>query len=86
MGDLDVYQLVKYEINRVCKKEYEGKEIIVDHLLLRNDQLKYLKVGQKVFLSVTQSKTETISCNRTVTEFIPLVLSALFSILKASSD
>lgn len=56
-GDVDVYQLVKYKVRRLCKGEYGSKEIVVDHLLTRHDQLKDLKVGKQVCLSVLRSKT-----------------------------
>jgi hypothetical protein len=55
-GGVQAYQLVKYRVNNVCEGEYEHREIIVDHLLLDPDELKGLKVGDKVCIGVTKIK------------------------------
>jgi hypothetical protein len=58
-GNVDVYQLVRYHINHICSGRYEGADIIVDHLILRDDELKELKIGDKV--CVVASKSNSIS-------------------------
>lgn len=60
-GDL-VYGLVKYKIERVCEGEYTGSEIVVDHLMISGRELKGLKVGDVV--CVTVEKQKTISTRR----------------------
>lgn len=56
-GGVEAYQLVKYRISRVCNGRPVGREILVDHLILRSDDLKDLRVRDKVCLSVRRSKT-----------------------------
>jgi hypothetical protein len=55
-GGVQAYQLVKYRINDICEGTYEGEEIIVDHLLLDPDELKDLRVGDRVCVGVTKVK------------------------------
>ena len=55
-GGVQAYQLVKYRINHLCEGDYNGAEIVVDHLLLSADKLKDLKVGEVVCIGVTKSK------------------------------
>lgn len=62
-GSVDVYQLVKYRINHIYTGVYEDKEIVVDHLILRSDDLKHLKVGDNVCVAVYRSKTISLRYN-----------------------
>jgi hypothetical protein len=55
-GVIEVYQLVKYKVDRVVIGNFDGKEIIVDHLLLDGKELKQLKVGKKVCVQLRKSK------------------------------
>lgn len=55
-GGVQAYQLVRYHVNHVCDGSYDGKEILVDHLLLDPDELKELRVGDVVCVGVTKSK------------------------------
>lgn len=56
-GRRTAYQLVKYRVERVCSGSYNGTEIVVDHLILCQEQLRGLKVGDKVCVTVFKSKT-----------------------------
>lgn len=51
-----VYQLVKYKINRVCSGGYDNPEIVIDHLILKPNALKGLKVGDRVFVIAERSE------------------------------
>ena len=51
-----IYQLAKYRVVEVCAGTYTQKEIVVDHLLITGDELKSLRIGDKVFLTVHPSK------------------------------
>lgn len=55
-GTVQAFQLIKYRINNVCEGNYEGKEIVVDNLLLDADELKDLKVGEVNCVGVEKSK------------------------------
>lgn len=55
-GGVQAYQLVKYHINHLCEGDYDGAEIVVDHLLLDPDELKDLKIGDVACVGVTKSK------------------------------
>lgn len=55
-GGVEVYQLIRYRVNRVCKGQYKGEEIIVDHLILRSDELRGLKVGDKVCVAISPQR------------------------------
>ena len=55
-GDL-FYRLVKYKVERVCEGEYAGSEIVVDHLMMSGRELKGLKVGGIVCVTVEKRKT-----------------------------
>ena len=52
-----IYQLAKYRVVEVCVGNYSQKEIVVDHLLVSGDELKTLRVGDKVYLTLQPSKT-----------------------------
>jgi hypothetical protein len=52
-----IYQLAKYRVVEVCAGNYSQKEIVVDHLLVSGDELKALRVGDKVYLTLQPSKT-----------------------------
>ena len=56
-GRLAVYQFAKYRIVEICAGEYGRPEIVVDHLILTTEELKELKVGDRVRLPVRRSKT-----------------------------
>jgi hypothetical protein len=62
-GNVDAYQLVKYRIQHLCRGSYEGREIVVDHLLLRSDDLKDLRVGEVLCVAVTKSKSISLRYN-----------------------
>ncbi len=57
-GGIEVYQLAKYQINRLVRGQFSGSNILVDHLLLTGNELKKLKRGQRV--CVTFFATEDI--------------------------
>ena len=52
-----IYQLAKYRVIQVCAGTYSQKEIVVDHLLVSGDELKSLRIGDKVYLTLQPSKT-----------------------------
>lgn len=56
-GNVEVYQLVEYRVGEVCAGSYEGEKIVVDHLVLRPDDLKGLKVGDQVRVAASKSAT-----------------------------
>jgi len=56
-GGYTFYQLVKYRVVEVCAGTYNQKEIVVDHLLVSGDEVKSLRVGDEVYLSLDVSKT-----------------------------
>ena len=53
----EIYQLAKYKVVTVCAGTYEQKEIVVDHLLISGDELMSLHAGDKVYLTLSTSKT-----------------------------
>jgi len=55
-GDLPAYQLVKYRVERILTGRYEGKEIVVDHLILTGKELEGIKVGDRVCDTVRASE------------------------------
>lgn len=55
-GYHQIYQLAKYRVVAVCAGTYEQKEIVVDHLLVSGDELKSLRVGDKVYLTLGATK------------------------------
>jgi hypothetical protein len=55
-GSIPAYQLVKYHIERVITGRYEGKEIVVDHLILTGKELEGIKVGARVRVIVRASE------------------------------
>lgn len=57
-GILPHYRLVKYKVERVCKGKYAGDEIVVDHSFARDDGLKDVKVGDRVYVLFTKGKKE----------------------------
>lgn len=54
-GILPAYQLVKYRIERIIAGRYEGKEIVVDHLILTGNELEEIKIGDRVCITVRAS-------------------------------
>jgi hypothetical protein len=66
-GIVRAFQLVKYRVlhscqglhvRRRCQEHFENKEIIVDHMLLSGDELKDLKIGDKVCVGVSKGKSK----------------------------
>ena len=55
-GVLTHYRLAKYRVERVCRGNYAGKEIIVDHFSLTGRELESVKVGDRVFVAVDKNK------------------------------
>jgi hypothetical protein len=56
-GDIPSYRLVKYKVEKVYSGRYEKREIVVDHLVLTGEELKNIKVGDKVKVVVCKSKS-----------------------------
>jgi len=54
-GDL-AYRLVKYKVERVCEGEYSGSEIVVDHYLRTGRELRGVKVGDVVCVTVEKRR------------------------------
>lgn len=52
------YRLVKYRVEHVCKGKYDGGEIVIDHSVVRGDELKDRKVGDRVYALVWRGKKE----------------------------
>lgn len=57
-GVTAVYRLAKYRVERVCGGKYLTSEIVVDHLILSGDELRDIKIGDKV--CVTAKRTSEI--------------------------
>jgi hypothetical protein len=56
-GILPHYRLVKYRVDRVCKGKYEGREIVIDHIIDGNREiLKDRKIGDKVYVLASRDK------------------------------
>jgi ribosomal protein S17 len=51
------YRLVKYRVERVCKGHFSGTEMIVDHQILAGTELDGVKIGDRVCVAVTKSKS-----------------------------
>ena len=62
-GSLPAYQLVKYRIERIVTGRYEGKEIVVDHLILTGKELEGIKVGARVRVTVRASEKIDLRVN-----------------------
>jgi transcription elongation GreA/GreB family factor len=45
------------KIGRVCEGKYAGSEIVVDHLMMLGRELKGLKVGDVVCVTLEKRKT-----------------------------
>ena len=43
-GDLAIYRLAKYHVQRLCRGQYKEKEIVVDHLIVTGRELEGVKV------------------------------------------
>lgn len=56
-GDIAVYRLVKYKIEKVCGGKFAENEIVVDHLVLDGNELKGVQVGDRVRVAVKKSKS-----------------------------
>ncbi|HEU4712116.1 MAG TPA: hypothetical protein VFS76_11155 [Pyrinomonadaceae bacterium] len=54
-GDLAVYQFAKYRVTSVCEGEYGSQQIVVDHLLLRGNELDRFRPGDRVRLIIKKS-------------------------------
>jgi len=55
-GRVTAYRLVKYKVERVCKGNYDQREIVIDHLILTGKELNDLEIGDKVFVTAKRSK------------------------------
>src|SRR5262245_42752544 len=62
-GGLPAYQLVKYRIQRIVSGRYEGREIVVDHLILTGKELEGIKVGARVRVTVRASEKIDLRVN-----------------------
>lgn len=54
-GNVAVYRLAKYRVKRICKGRYQGKRIVVDHLILTGKELEGIKVGDQVCVLAQKS-------------------------------
>lgn len=54
-GGFAVYQFAKYRVNAVCEGEYGSQQIVVDHLLLRGNELDRFRPGDRVRLTIKKS-------------------------------
>ena len=43
-----VYRLAKYRVERICAGEFEGKEIVVDHIVFDRKEFESVNVGDRV--------------------------------------
>jgi hypothetical protein len=50
------YRLVKYKVERVCEGEYSGSEIVANHLLVSGRELRGLKVGDVVCVTIEKRR------------------------------
>lgn len=57
-GIVPHYRLVRYKVERVCKGKYAGNEIVIDHSMPGDDELKDVKVGDRVYVLFTKGKKE----------------------------
>jgi hypothetical protein len=62
-GFLPAYQLVKYRIERIISGRYEGKEIVVDHLMITGKELEGIKVGDRVCVTALPSEKIELRVN-----------------------
>lgn len=62
-GGLPAYQLVKYRIERIILGRYEGREIVVDHLILTGKELEGIKVGDRICVTVGASERIDLRVN-----------------------
>ena len=51
-GRVAVYRLAKYRVQKVCSGNYDGKEIVVDHLILNGKEFDGVDVGDRVCVIV----------------------------------
>lgn len=51
-GRIAVYRLAKYRVQKVCGGKYEGKEIVVDHLVLDGKEFEGVEIGDRVCVTV----------------------------------
>lgn len=54
-GRIAVYRLAKYRVERICNGKYDGKEIVVDHLILDGKEFEGVDVGDRVCVTVRVS-------------------------------
>ena len=50
------YRLAKYRVDKVCEGEYDGREIVVDHLVFDLKEFEGIHVNDRVCVSVKISK------------------------------
>ena len=62
-GGVQAFRLIKYRARQVCEGSFDGREIVVDHLILEADEFSDLKPGDMVCLGVSKSKTISIRRN-----------------------
>ena len=51
-GGIAVYRLARYRIETICQGKYDGKEIVVDHLVLTGKEFEDVKIGDRVCVKV----------------------------------
>ena len=56
-GGVLSYRLALYQIEKVCTGTYQGRTIVVDHLLRSGTELMSLKTGDRLCVGVVKSKT-----------------------------
>jgi hypothetical protein len=54
-GRVAVFRLVRYRVEKICKGNYAGKLIVVDHLILSGKEFEGINLGNRVCVSVRSS-------------------------------
>jgi len=62
-GVLAVYRLAKYRVDKVCEGKYDGREIVVDHLIFTAREFEGIKVNDRVCLTVEISNKVIVRYN-----------------------
>ncbi len=55
-GRFAVYRVAKYRVERVCEGKYNGREIVVDHLVFNGKEFENINVGDRVCVTVKTSR------------------------------
>jgi hypothetical protein len=50
-GRVAAYRLAKYRVERICSGKYDGKEIVVDHLVFDGKEFEGVNEGDRVCVS-----------------------------------